>query len=89
MKSKAVLASGPIHDKRPGIPHNVNDDADSLAVNLSHMISDFETLHGIALLMLNSRISCIHSSGLLGLKASVERRSSAMAFVNARMINRR
>jgi hypothetical protein len=43
MKSNAVLARGPIHDNQVGVPHNVDDDADSLAVNLSHMISDFET----------------------------------------------
>jgi hypothetical protein len=38
-----------------------------------------------------SRISCIHSSGVERLSAppSVERRSLAMAFVSARMINRR
>jgi hypothetical protein len=88
MKSKAVLAWGPIHDNQVGVFHDVGDDADCLAANLSHIIADFETLHGTALVMLN-RISCIHSSGCLGLKASVERRSSAMAFVNARMINRR
>jgi hypothetical protein len=40
------------------------------------------------LIVLNSRISCIHSSGV-ELRASVERRSLAMAFVSARMINRR
>jgi hypothetical protein len=83
MKSNALLAWGPIHDNQVGIPHNVDDDADSLAVNLSHIIADFEALHGTALVMLNSRISCIHSSGL-GLKASVVRRSSAMAFVDCR-----
>jgi hypothetical protein len=86
MKSNALLARGPVHDNHA--PHNVDDDADPCSVRLSHIIADFETPHGIALVMLNSRISCIHSSGL-GLKASVERRSSAMAFVNARMINRR
>ena len=40
------------------------------------------------LIVLNSRISCIHSSGV-ELRASVERRSLARAFVSARMINRR
>jgi hypothetical protein len=44
--------------------------------------------HGIALVVLNSRISCIHSSGI-ELRPSVERRSLAMAFVSACMINRR
>jgi hypothetical protein len=88
VKSKALAAWKPIDDNQVGVPHNVDGDADSLAVNLLHIIADFETPHGIALVMLNSRISCIHSSGL-GLKALVERRSSAMAFVNARMINRR
>jgi hypothetical protein len=82
----ALWAWGPIHDNHA--PHNVDDDADPCSVRLSNIVTDFETLHGTALVMLNSRISCIHSSGL-GLKASVERRSSAMAFVNARMINRR
>jgi hypothetical protein len=43
MKSNALLAWGPIHDNQVGVPHNVDDDADSLAVGLSHMISDFET----------------------------------------------
>jgi hypothetical protein len=55
MKSDALLASGPIHDNHPGIPHNVDDDADSPAIDLSHIIADFETLHDLALLMLNSR----------------------------------
>jgi hypothetical protein len=55
MKSEAVLAWGPVHDNQIGLPHNVDDDADWLAVNLSHKIADFETLHGIALVMLNSR----------------------------------
>jgi hypothetical protein len=43
------------------------------------------------LIVLNSRISCIHSSGIERLSAppSVERRSLARAFVRARMINRR
>jgi len=45
MKSNALLAWGPIHDNQVGMPHNVDDDADSLAVNLSHIIADFETLH--------------------------------------------
>jgi hypothetical protein len=45
MKSNALSARGPIHDNQVGIPHNVDDDADSLAVNLSHIIADFETLH--------------------------------------------
>jgi hypothetical protein len=71
MISDALLARGPIHDNRVGAPHNVDDNADRLAIDLSHIIADFETLHGTALVMLNSRISCIHSSGL-GLKASVE-----------------
>jgi hypothetical protein len=48
MKSNALLARGPIHNNQVGVPHNVDDDADSLAVNLSHMISGFET-HGLAL----------------------------------------
>jgi len=43
MKSNALLAWGPIHNDQIGVPHNVDDDADSLAVSLSHMISDFET----------------------------------------------
>jgi hypothetical protein len=88
MKSKALLARGPVHDNQVGVLHDVDHDADCLATNLSYVIADLETRHGIALIMLNTRISCIHSSGV-GPKASVERRSLAMAFVNARMINRR
>jgi len=44
MKSNALLAWGPSHDNQVGTPHNADDDADSLAVNLSHIIADFETL---------------------------------------------
>jgi hypothetical protein len=53
--------------------------------NIGSLVSK---IHGIALIMLNSRISCIHSCDG-GLRASLERRSLAMAFVSARMINRR
>ena len=41
--SNALSAWGPIHDNHVGIPHDVDDDADSLAINLSHMIADSET----------------------------------------------
>jgi hypothetical protein len=54
MKSKALLARRPIHDNQVGVFHDVGDDADCLAANLSHIIADFETLHGTALVMLNS-----------------------------------
>src|SRR6266699_3256823 len=63
MISEALLARGPIHDNRVGALHNVDDDADPCSVRLSHIIADFEAPHGIALVMLNSLISCIHSSG--------------------------
>src|SRR5262249_56817360 len=43
------------------------------------------------LIVLNSRISCIHSSSVGRVRAppAVERRSLAIAFVSARIINRR
>jgi hypothetical protein len=53
MKSKAVSAWGPVHDNQVGVPHNVNDDADSVAVNLSHIISDFETAAWALTLMID------------------------------------
>src|SRR5438552_3532678 len=45
MKCDAVLAWGPVHDNQVGVSHNVDDDADGVAVKLSHIITDFETLH--------------------------------------------
>ena len=38
-EKQSRVAWGPIHNDQIGIPHNVDDDADSLAVSLSHMIS--------------------------------------------------
>jgi hypothetical protein len=39
MKSTALLAWGPIHDNHA--PHNVDDDADGVAVNLSRRVAVF------------------------------------------------
>jgi hypothetical protein len=43
MISDALLAQGPIHDNHVGVFHDVDDDADCLAINLTHIIADFET----------------------------------------------
>jgi hypothetical protein len=39
MKSKAVLAWGPVHDDHA--PHNVDDDADPCSARLSNIVTDF------------------------------------------------
>jgi hypothetical protein len=69
MKSNPVSAWGPIHNDQIGIPHNVDDDADSLAVSLSHMISDFETA---AHPSLQPNSISVRSSDRLSTKAKVE-----------------
>jgi hypothetical protein len=39
--SKALVAWGPTDDNQIGLSHKVNDDADCLAIRLSHIIADF------------------------------------------------
>src|SRR5262245_32143511 len=63
----------------------------AVATNRAGLVKSGRRFRTDGSIVLNSRISCSHSSGVERLSAppSVERRSLARAFVSARMINRR